>query len=78
MRYSGLVRQGLLKTVSITLLGFDLVSGSEAVHSTFLLREKRTGQVLSDVIELHYVELMKFARPSLRNCAPALSAGCIF
>jgi len=50
----------LLKTVSITLLDFDLLAESEEVHSTFLLREKTTGRVLSDVLELHFVELRKF------------------
>ena len=53
----------LLKTVSITLLDFNLLEESEQVHSTFVLREKTTGLILSDVLELHYVELRKF-KPS--------------
>ena len=52
--------QDLLKTVSISLVDFNLLPGTEAVHSTFLLREKNSGYLLSDVLELHYVELRKF------------------
>lgn len=49
-----------MKTVSISLVDFNLLPGTEAVHSTFLLREKNSGYLLSDVLELHYVELRKF------------------
>ena len=52
--------QDLLKTVSISLVDFNLLPDTEAVHSTFLLREKNSGYLLSDVLELHYVELRKF------------------
>lgn len=43
-----------------------MLEESEQVHSTFVLREKTTGHVLSDVLELHYVELRKFrlSKPS--------------
>ncbi|MFN8611337.1 MAG: Rpn family recombination-promoting nuclease/putative transposase [Vulcanimicrobiota bacterium] len=43
-----------------TELDFNLLPDTEEVHSTFLLREKNSGYVLSDVLELHYVELRKF------------------
>jgi len=52
--------QDLLKTVSISLVDFNLLPDAEEVHSTFLLREKDSGYILSDVLELHYVELRKF------------------
>lgn len=52
--------QDLLKTVSISLVDFNLLPDTEEVHSTFLLREKNSGYILSDVLELHYVELRKF------------------
>lgn len=50
----------LLKTVSISLLDFDLLPDPERVHSRFLLREKQDGSVLTELLELHYIELRKF------------------
>lgn len=38
--------QDLLKTVSISLVDFNLILETEEVHSTFLLREKTTGLLL--------------------------------
>lgn len=63
--YSEQIQRGasyhnLLKTVSISLVDFNLIPETKEIHSTFLLREKTTGLVLSDVLELHYVELKKF------------------
>jgi predicted transposase/invertase (TIGR01784 family) len=53
----------LLKTVSISLLDFDLFPEPERVHSRFTLREKGDSSPLCDLLELHYIELRKF-RPN--------------
>ena len=64
--YSEQIRRGdayseLLKTISISLLDFEIFDHHQAVHSTFCLWEKDLGFALSDALELHYVELRKFS-----------------
>lgn len=68
----------LLKTVSISLLDFDLLPDPERVHSRFLLREKEDGSVLTELLELHYIELRKFRPTSPSNFRPASNAGSTF
>ena len=59
---------GLAKTISISLLDFILFVPNEthchdSLHTVFCLKEKTDGFVLSDALELHYIELRKF-KPS--------------
>ena len=51
----------LRKTVSISLLDFDLFPERENLHSTFRLWEPRLNVPLLDLLELHYIELRKFS-----------------
>jgi hypothetical protein len=43
------------------LLDFVLFKESESLHSTFHLREAQSGTLLTDIVELHYIELKKFS-----------------
>lgn len=58
-----------------TELDFNLLPETEEVDSTFLLREKNSGYVLSDVLELHYVELRKFKPAKPQELRTRLSDG---
>ena len=51
----------LKKTVSISLLDFVLFPDRELLHSTFSLWDAKQGFALSDLLELHYIELRKFS-----------------
>ena len=49
------------KTVSISLLDFNLFPDSQPLHSIFRLWEPELGIPLLDLLELHYIELRKFS-----------------
>lgn len=51
----------MAKTISISLLDFVLFQDTDDLHSTFHLKEKTKGFLLTDIIELHYIELKKFS-----------------
>lgn len=60
----------LAKTVHISLLDFNLFKErgqAERLHSVFHLKEAQEGFLLSDIIELHYIELRKFSISELDN-----------
>jgi predicted transposase/invertase (TIGR01784 family) len=46
------------RTVLISILGFDLFD-CEGFHSEFFLRERSRGEVLSDKLSMHFLELQK-------------------
>jgi len=49
------------KTICISLVDFVLFKDTEKLHSTYHLRDMDHGHVLlTDVLELHYIELPKF------------------
>lgn len=65
--FSEQIRRGdsyleLARTICISILDFDLLEDSKKVHSRFCLFEPEQHFALSDVFELHYVELRKFRK----------------
>ncbi|MBI4871702.1 MAG: Rpn family recombination-promoting nuclease/putative transposase [Candidatus Riflebacteria bacterium] len=52
----------LAKTIGISLLDFELFSDQEDLHSTFTMYDVRHGRELTDLLELHFIELSKFRR----------------
>ena len=50
----------LNKTVAINILNFDYLVEMEGYHNSFLLKEKDTNQVLTDLEEIHFIELTEF------------------
>jgi len=61
--------EALRATYSINFLNFDLFEcpNADQFVQTFRLREDRSGLVLSDQMELHFVELLKFQRLLMKN-----------
>jgi len=49
----------LRKTVTINILGFNWFTSEERYHLTFHVREDETGKILSDDLEMHFLELEK-------------------
>jgi len=49
----------LRKTVTINILGFNWFTSEERYHLTFHIREDETGKILSDDLEMHFLELEK-------------------
>ena len=54
----------LQKAVTINVVDFRYIE-TEAYHSTFHLREDKTGLLLTDLAEIHFVELPKLKEQSL-------------
>ena len=52
----------LTRTIGISLLDFELFPEAEALHSRFRLHDQQHGRELTDVFELHFIELAKFRR----------------
>ncbi|WAH39314.1 Rpn family recombination-promoting nuclease/putative transposase [Alicyclobacillus dauci] len=66
--YSGQLEEGdpyrkLSKTVTINILDFDYIH-AEKYHTTFHLREDSTSLMLTDDIEIHFIELRKLKEQS--------------
>jgi predicted transposase/invertase (TIGR01784 family) len=62
--YSGQLKSGhwyskLNKTVTISILDFEYLSSIEKMHSTFHLIEDETRKLLTDIFEIHIIELPK-------------------
>ncbi|MCK8827034.1 Rpn family recombination-promoting nuclease/putative transposase [Natroniella acetigena] len=62
--YSSQLKKGqkyrtLNKTVAINILNFDYLKEMDKYHNCFLLKEKETNQVLTDLEEIHFIELTK-------------------
>uniref|UniRef100_UPI00402ABA31 Rpn family recombination-promoting nuclease/putative transposase n=1 Tax=Bacillus sp. DX2.2 TaxID=3073452 RepID=UPI00402ABA31 len=58
----GMPYRSLRKTITINLLDFKLFSNEEAFHTTGKLWNIRTHQVLSDDMEIHFVEIPKLVK----------------
>lgn len=61
--YAGQMEQGdqyhtLKKTIAINILDFNLLAG-ERWHNVFHVREDTVGLMLTDVLEVHFLELRK-------------------
>ena len=67
----------LHKTVTINLLNFAYLP-TAAAHSTFHLREDRRGDLLTDLCEVHFVELPKVARMERAAASAALERWVLF
>jgi predicted transposase/invertase (TIGR01784 family) len=62
--YSGQLKSGhiyskLNKTVTISILDFEYLPFIEKMHSTFHLTEDETRRLLTNIFELHVIELPK-------------------
>ncbi|MCK8825885.1 Rpn family recombination-promoting nuclease/putative transposase [Fuchsiella alkaliacetigena] len=62
--YSSQLKEGqeyskLRKTVAINILNFNYLAEMEKYHNCFLLKEKETNQLLTDLEEIHFIELSK-------------------
>ncbi len=57
----------LARSVSISILDFVLFPDSEQLHSTFTLWDRSQNRQLTDDLELHYIELPKFAPDKPRS-----------
>lgn len=71
--YSSQIKRGrdykdAKKTIAINILNFNYIK-SDKYHSTYHLYEDETKAMLTDILELHFVELPKFleASPELDN-----------
>ncbi len=55
----------LNKSVAINILNFDIFKNIHRMHNAFLFKEVETNQVLTDLAEIHFIELPKinFAQP---------------
>jgi predicted transposase/invertase (TIGR01784 family) len=49
----------LHKTITVNILGFNWFSGDERYHRTYHIRDDTTGELLSDDLEIHFLELKK-------------------
>lgn len=63
--YSGQLTPGdhygsLKKTIGISLLDFNMFPEVETLHTTFQFYDRRNSLLLSDIVELHFIELAKF------------------
>lgn len=58
----GMPYRSLRKTITINLLDFKLFSNEEAFHTTGKLWNTRTHQVLSDDMEIHFIEIPKLVK----------------
>ena len=56
--HSGNPYQKLERTVCINLLSFDLLETTE-YHSCYVLKERERNEQLSDLLEIHFIELDK-------------------
>lgn len=57
----------LRKTISISILDFTIFRQTEALHNLFSFRNAQTGEVLTDILELHFIELVKFREKKAQN-----------
>ena len=51
----------LKKTITINILDFNYLEPSQ-YHNVYHLREDRVGHILTDVLEIHFIELPKFCK----------------
>ncbi|WP_281201105.1 Rpn family recombination-promoting nuclease/putative transposase [Orenia metallireducens] len=49
----------LQKTVTINILDFEYLLSNSRYHNTYILKEKETNEVLTDLQEIHFIELPK-------------------
>ena len=57
---SGEPYNNLERTVTINILNFTYLQGNNRYHNAYVLKEKETNEVLTDLEEIHFIELTKF------------------
>lgn len=50
----------LNKTITINILGFNYLDNIESFHSSYKIYEDETMQLLTDLLEIHFIEMPKF------------------
>ncbi|MFY0762175.1 Rpn family recombination-promoting nuclease/putative transposase [Metabacillus dongyingensis] len=50
----------LNKTITINILGFNYLDNIESFHSSYKIYEDETKQLLTDLLEIHFIEMPKF------------------
>ena len=69
----------LKKTITINILDFNYIKGIEKYHSTYHLREDEFREnILTDVLEIHYIEFPKFESKEKPNLKSALERWLLF
>lgn len=60
----GMMFKELKKTISINILDFNFIPGTDEVHNCYKIINTATGKEdeLHDIFELHYIELKKFTK----------------
>jgi predicted transposase/invertase (TIGR01784 family) len=59
--------QKLQKTVTINILNFNYLRENNRYHNTYVLKEKQTNEVLTDLEEIHFIELPKLDEDSFKS-----------
>ena len=59
---SGDKYQDLKKTITINILNYDIFPKIDKFHTTFHIKEDNLGFILTDRLEIHFIELGKFRR----------------
>ncbi len=49
----------ILKSVTINILNFKILKENKRVHNSFVFKEKETNEVLTDLAEIHFLEIPK-------------------
>lgn len=57
----------LRRTISISIVDFTIFSQEEELHNVFRLKNTLTCEDLTDILELHFIELKKFHKDTPRN-----------
>ncbi|WP_224768124.1 Rpn family recombination-promoting nuclease/putative transposase [Metabacillus idriensis] len=50
----------LNKTITINILGFNYLEDIESYHSSYKIYEDKTQKLLTDLLEIHFIEMPKF------------------
>jgi len=57
----------LMKSVTINILDFELLKENDRSHNTYIFKEKTTGEALTDLAEIHFLELPKVKEVNYEN-----------
>ena len=49
----------LMKSVTINILDFKILTENDRIHNSFVFKEKETNEVLTELAEIHFIELEK-------------------
>ena len=57
----------LERTVTINILNFDYLRQNDRYHNAYILKEKETNEVLTDLEEIHFIELTKLDEDNFKT-----------